>query len=148
MLLMAYNLKYLLIMELRFDAILCSKFGNENSDASHIYMFTRAAGSSLLFYAMRYQVVEAAFLTALAKLHGVAIMLTGKVTIANPARQFPFIIFHVLSNKTPAHVAKRHRHHEAQWLNDHTYKGYWATATTFHVLSLYQSCLVQICAHG
>lgn len=77
-------------------------------------MFTRAAGSSLLFYAMRYQVVEAAFLTALAKLHGVAIMLTGKVTIANPARQFPFIIFHVLSNKTPAHVAKRHRHHEAQ----------------------------------
>jgi len=114
MLLMAYNLKYLLIMELRFDAILCSKFGNENSDASHIYMFTRAAGSSLLFYAMRYQVVEAAFLTALAKLHGVAIMLTGKVTIANPARQFPFIIFHVLSNKTPAHVAKRHRHHEAQ----------------------------------
>ena len=148
MLLMAYNLKYLLIMELRFDAILCSKFVNENSDASHIYMFTRAAGSSLLFYAMRYQVVEAAFLTALAKLHGVAIMLTGKVTIANPARQFPFIIFHVLSNKTPAHVAKRHRHHEAQWLNDHTYKGYWATATTFHVLSLYQSCLVQICAHG
>jgi len=28
--------KYLLIMELRFDAMLCSNLGNENSDAGHI----------------------------------------------------------------------------------------------------------------
>jgi len=28
--------KYLLIMELRFDAILYSKLGNKNSDAGHI----------------------------------------------------------------------------------------------------------------
>jgi len=28
--------KYLLIMELRFDAVLCSNLGNKNSDARHI----------------------------------------------------------------------------------------------------------------
>jgi len=33
---MTYNLKYLLIMELRFDAILYYKLGNENSDTGHI----------------------------------------------------------------------------------------------------------------
>jgi len=33
---MTYYLKYLLIMELRFDAILDSKLGNKNSDADHI----------------------------------------------------------------------------------------------------------------
>jgi len=35
---------YPLIMEMRFDAILYSKLGNENSDVGHI-QFTRAAGS-------------------------------------------------------------------------------------------------------
>jgi len=33
---MTYYLKYLLIRELSFDAILYSKLGNENSDAGHI----------------------------------------------------------------------------------------------------------------
>jgi len=33
---MACYLKYLLIMELRFDVILYSKLGSENSDAGHI----------------------------------------------------------------------------------------------------------------
>jgi len=33
---MTYYLKYLLIMELRFDAILYSKLGKENSNAGHI----------------------------------------------------------------------------------------------------------------
>jgi len=33
---MTYYLKYLLIMELRFDVILYSKLGNQNSDAGHI----------------------------------------------------------------------------------------------------------------
>jgi len=33
---MTYILKHLLIMELRFDAILYSKLGNKNSDAGHI----------------------------------------------------------------------------------------------------------------
>jgi len=33
---MTYYLKYLLVMDLRFDAILYSKSGNENSDAGHI----------------------------------------------------------------------------------------------------------------
>jgi len=28
--------KYLLVMELRFDLVLCSKLGSENSDAGHI----------------------------------------------------------------------------------------------------------------
>jgi len=28
--------EYVLIMELRFDAMFCSKVGNENSDAGHI----------------------------------------------------------------------------------------------------------------
>jgi len=27
---------YMLIMELRFEAMLCSKLGNENADADHI----------------------------------------------------------------------------------------------------------------
>jgi len=31
-----YLSKYLLIMEIRFDAILYSKLGNENSDTGHI----------------------------------------------------------------------------------------------------------------
>jgi len=30
--------KYLLIVELRFDAMLCSNMGNENSDAGHIWL--------------------------------------------------------------------------------------------------------------
>jgi len=33
---MTYYLKYLLIMEFRFDSILCSELGKENSDAGHI----------------------------------------------------------------------------------------------------------------
>jgi len=33
---MTYDLKYLLIMELRFDVIFYSKLGNKNSDAGHI----------------------------------------------------------------------------------------------------------------
>jgi len=33
---MTRYLKYLLIMQLRFDAILYSKLGNENFDAGHI----------------------------------------------------------------------------------------------------------------
>ena len=33
---MTYYLKFLLVMELRFDASLYSKLGNENSDAGHI----------------------------------------------------------------------------------------------------------------
>jgi len=33
---MTYYLKYLLIMELRFHAILYSKLGNQNSDPGHI----------------------------------------------------------------------------------------------------------------
>jgi len=33
---MTYYVKYLLTMELRFDAILYSKLGDENSDAGHI----------------------------------------------------------------------------------------------------------------
>ena len=35
--------KYLLIMDLRFDAMLYSNLGNENSDKGHIKMFARAA---------------------------------------------------------------------------------------------------------
>jgi len=32
-------------MGFRLDGILCSIFGNENSDAGHMRMFTRGAGS-------------------------------------------------------------------------------------------------------
>jgi len=33
---MMHYLKYLCIMQLRLDAILCSKLGNENSYAGHV----------------------------------------------------------------------------------------------------------------
>jgi len=38
---MTYCLEYVVIMELRFDAILYSKFGYENSDAGHIKLLFR-----------------------------------------------------------------------------------------------------------
>jgi len=46
--------KYLLIMELRFNAMLYPNLDNENSDAGHVKMFTRAAGYPPLFYNNHY----------------------------------------------------------------------------------------------